>query len=75
MTYCLCKNVLLRPAAKKTPSGQQTERQCVQKCRRRLAGAGIRSVPFRTVADKPIGGDYISEMRVNIKQLEESTAD
>lgn len=41
----------------------------------RLAGAGIRSVPFRTVANRPIGGDYISEMRVNIKRLEESAVD
>lgn len=41
----------------------------------RLASAGIRSVPFRTVANRPIGGDYISEMRVNIKRLEESAVD
>jgi zinc transport system substrate-binding protein len=41
----------------------------------RLAVAGIRSIVFVTVANRPIEGDYISEMRANIKRLEEPTVD
>lgn len=36
----------------------------------RLAGAGIASITFQTLANRPAQGDYLSVMHSNVKQLE-----
>ena len=38
----------------------------------RLSGAGITSVPFYTVANRPSGGDYLSAMHENARRLVEN---